>query len=71
MASAHRLGFQSPYVLMKIGYDLREYLADMVETPLPEEIKAQAAKIPDIDAHREFWVVTSTSRESLADKPLF
>ena len=42
-----RLGPRSPFVLAKIGYDLREGYNDVVEQPLPEELQRAVEQLPE------------------------
>jgi hypothetical protein len=41
-----QLGVRSPYVLAKIGNDLRHKYHDLLEQPLPDEILKVAARLP-------------------------
>lgn len=49
MSSISDLGFKSTFVLMKIGHNLKDSLADTVEAPIPEPLVAVATEIPDRD----------------------
>jgi hypothetical protein len=37
-AKSTRMGFRSPLVLAKLGFDLRDHYDDMLSEPLPEEL---------------------------------
>ncbi len=41
-----KLGMRSPFVLAKIGNDLRQSYDDMIEEPLPEGIRRAVAQLP-------------------------
>jgi hypothetical protein len=36
---ASRLGFRSPLVLAKLGFDLRDHYEEIVSEPLPEDLR--------------------------------
>ncbi len=42
-----RLGLRSPFVRAKIGNDLRSCYDDVIEEPMPKEIQAALARLPD------------------------
>jgi hypothetical protein len=46
------LGSQSPLVLAKLGYDLREAYDDVVQEPLPEAIQQVLKRLPDAPSLR-------------------
>ena len=42
-----KLGMRSPFVLAKIGNDLRQEYDYLLEDPLPEELQQVTAQLPD------------------------
>jgi hypothetical protein len=52
LAVASRMGFRSILVLAKLGHDLREDYASLLDAELPEEIAALAARLnPPVALH--------------------
>ena len=43
---AQRLGMRSPFVLAKIGHDLRQEYDDLIEQPLTQEIAQAVNRLP-------------------------
>jgi hypothetical protein len=43
---AQRLGMRSPFVLAKIGHDLRQEYNRLIEQPLPEDIAQAVNRLP-------------------------
>ncbi len=41
-----KLGMRSPFVLAKIGHDLRHSYDDVIEEPLPEKVQRAVANLP-------------------------
>ncbi len=47
LPEAQGLGTRSPFVLAKIGHDMRQDYTDLIEQPLPEEIKRVLDQLPE------------------------
>ena len=69
MSDAQKLGFESPYVLLKLGHDLGEKLDAATTEALPQELEAQANKILEVEKDRVL-LLTSADYEILDDNPL-
>lgn len=59
VADGRKLGFRSPLVLAKIGYDLRAQYQQLLEQPIPDEMAAKlqlllgpGAEVENLDAHK-------------------
>ena len=38
LQDASRMGFRSLFVLMKLGFDMRNYYGEVLDEPLPDEL---------------------------------
>ncbi len=47
MALHDQLGFESPLVLMKLGFDLRDRLGETIDAPFPEDLEPLIERIAE------------------------
>lgn len=71
MSDMDKLGFESPFVLRKLGHDLQEALPVGSPEEIPADVEDQAAKIPDVHGEPRIQLVAKTGVEHLKDEPLF
>ena len=60
MSLHDQLGFESPLVLMKIGYELREKLSDSLEAPVPGELEPLIERIAEREQPRNVLTLDSS-----------
>jgi hypothetical protein len=61
-----KLGMRSPFVLAKIGYDMRHEYDDLIEQPLPEDISQAVKRLPQEPI---LQVVSNTQPATMKSEP--
>ena len=67
MALYDQLGFESPLVLAKLGYDLRERLGEALDAPVPEQLEPLIDRIAEGEQPRDVLTLKSGEYQRIED----